>query len=211
MNKHFATLAALLAGVGGCAHNDDAHNNNIDPTFIEPVRPTIEDRTKIASSTCEAQYSKDRQNYLAAIESVIAKHNGTPSVGSAPLDRFRAEINGAYNAVVTRCKTHTHCLEVHGYEEAKCYMAASDRKDAERRFADISERLRELELQRARKKKKKPGTSVKVETTVIQSTKQKQSVDTGDDIEDQDVLILCGQAGNLLKKRCRQPCDPGKC
>jgi hypothetical protein len=125
------------------------------------------------------------------------------------LDSFRAEINAAYNAVVMRCKTHMHCLEVQNYDEAKCYMAASDRKDAERRFSDLSEDLRRIEKKKQGKSPKpKSAPPVTVTTTVNQGAVQTQSntAQTGDTIEDQDVLVMCGNAKNLLNARCRQPC-----
>ena len=137
-----------------------------------------------------------------------------PDMAKAPLDSFRAEVNAAYNTVVMRCKTHTHCLEVKFYDEAACYMAASDRKDAERRFADLSARLREIErtfdTQHVRAKKPGPITKVHVDTTVTQRNDQSQTNDqtndmqVGDDIADQDVLIMCGDAKNLLKRQCRE-------
>ncbi|MEO1251014.1 MAG: hypothetical protein AAFW81_01555 [Pseudomonadota bacterium] len=200
-------LGALL--ITGCTHDVAVQHQ-----FPAPVRADVGQREQVAKTTCEAQYKADHQNFLSAIQNVIAKNGQHPDLKLAPLDQFRAEINAAYNAVVMRCKTHTHCLEVHGYEEAKCYMAASDRKDAERRFSDLSERLREIageaEAEIAKAKKKK-GTRVTVQTTVKQSNKQKNKTHVGDNIEDQDVLILCGDADKLLDRRCRKPCKDKGC
>ena len=101
--------------------------------------------------------------------------------GRIPLDGFRAEINAAYNMVVSRCKTHIRCLEAHGYDEARCYIAAYDRKDAERAFSDLAIRLRDLAQRQAAananaaKKggKKTQTTNVTVDTTIKQVTEQK--------------------------------------
>jgi hypothetical protein len=174
------------------------------------------DRSDVARETCEAQYEADRQNYLSAIETILAR-SSIYDVSHAPLENFRAEINGAYNAVVSRCKTHMHCLEVKNYDEAGCYMAATDRKDAERRFEDLSIRLRELDNQNRKQLAfaKKKGPSVNVQTSVNQSNtqtvEQEQTTDihNGDVIEDQDVLQLCGSTDGLLDRRCR--CSKAKC
>ncbi len=185
----------MAVAATGCASNFEHH--------------TV--RESVADKTCEAQYKPGRQNYLAAIETIIERH-GFPNAPAAPLDAFRAEINASYNTVVQRCKTHTHCLETHGYREAKCYMAASDRKDAERDFSDLAKELRRIENQArliaSATAAASRDTSVNVVTEVDQSvrTKQKNDQQNGDDIEDQDVLAVCGDARNLLKARCRRPC-----
>ncbi|MEM8772829.1 MAG: hypothetical protein AAGD92_14375 [Pseudomonadota bacterium] len=208
-------LSALIAA--GCAHEVQKESWRGGPE-----RASIGNRNGIAQTTCEAQYKADHQNYLSAIQFHISQSNQNLNLDNAPLDRFRAEVNAAYNTVVARCKTHTHCLEVQRYNEAKCYIAAYDRKDAERRFADLSIKLREIERQfdaAALIADADNGTSVTVNTTVKQHNKQKASqknkqntnVKVGDDIADQDVLVLCGNAGNLLHKDCRKQCGNKGC
>ena len=88
---------ALTLAATGCASNFDDYRI----------------RESVADTTCETQYQQGRQNYLAAIETII-EVRGAPNAAAAPLDAFRAEINAAYNTVVQRCKTHTHCLESRG-------------------------------------------------------------------------------------------------
>jgi hypothetical protein len=208
MKTQFAILAAA-AVASACTHRlavDDITVRN--QTIQSGGAAAYAERKSIAAETCEAQYEEGRQNYLAAVETRIGAA-GAPDATKAPLDSFRAEINAAYNAVVMRCKTHMHCLEVQNYDEAKCYMAASDRKDAERRFSDLSEDLRRIEKKKQGKSPKpKSAPPVTVTTTVNQGAVQTQSntAQTGDTIEDQDVLVMCGNAKNLLNARCRQPC-----
>lgn len=206
MKTHFAILAAA-ATASACTPRVA-----VDPITIlnTPASNTVAyaDRKSVAAETCEAQYQEGRQNYLAAIETVI-EDVGAPNAAAAPLDAFRAEINAAYNTVVMRCKTHMHCLEVQNYDEAKCYMSASDRKDAERRFSDLAEDLRRIDQKKYGKKPQpKSAPPVTVTTTVNQGAVQTQSntARTGDTIEDQDVLVMCGDAKNLLNPRCLQPC-----
>lgn len=212
-------VIAMLA-VSGCTQTNTVEGPLIVDRPTSPV--TIEQRKAIAAATCESQYASEKQNYLSAVQTVIADLKARPDMDNAPLERFRAEINAAYNAMVSRCKTHTNCLEVQGYDEAACYISASDRKDAERRFSDLSERLRQIERdhdrQIAHSKKKKPGARVTVTTTVkqdnhqTQKQKQKQGgARIGDNFEDQDVLVMCGDPRNLLKRQCRALCQPGKC
>ncbi len=143
------------------------------------------------------------------METAIAAGRGNPEGSLAPLDAFRAEINAAYNAVVMRCKTHMHCLEAHGYDEAKCYMAATARKDAERRFADLAEDLRLIETRKkAAALRRPPSVTVTTTNNIDQDVDQNQSNEsqTGNRIEDQDILQVCGDARNLLSARCRKPC-----
>lgn len=210
----FAAALFSIAFAAGCQHTQPGETI-VDPTPFDafPTLATIDQRKLIAAETCDAQYAGDRQNYLSAVQTVIAAVNSQPNMNNAPLERFRAEINAAYNTMVSRCKTHTNCLEVQGYNEAACYVSASDRKDAERRFSDLSERLRQIERdydrQLARANKKKQGARVTVTTNVKQSSGQETHV--GDNVEDQDVLVMCGDAKNLLKRQCRQLCQPGKC
>ena len=209
----FIATPSLLAA---CTHDV----NVTKQTLGGPSYATIDERTKIAGSTCEAQYKKDRQNYLSAVQAIIASGRVLPNATNAPLDRFRAEVNAAYNAVVMRCKTHMHCLEFQGYNEAACYMAASDRKDAERRFSDLAEDLRRIErehsVHKAHHKKKHGkghGGKPSVNVTVTQKNDQSQTNDNhnGDRVEDQDVLVLCGDAKNLLDRRCRPQCGQSNC
>ena len=221
MKRHVKLLAAaalLCIGLaGGCEHNQIGDNVDLAPPAgpALPELATIEQRKAIAAATCESQYASERQNYLSAVQTVIADLKARPDMSNAPLERFRAEVNAAYNAMVSRCKTHTNCLEVQGYNEAACYISASDRKDAERRFSDLSERLRQIERDYdkkiARAKKKKSGTRVTVTTNVKQSNDQAQDTHVGDEIEDQDVLVMCADPRNLLKRQCRALCQPGKC
>ena len=201
-------MLAVAAAVPACTHRlavDDITVRN--QTIQSGGAAAYAERKSIAAETCEAQYQKGRQNYLAAVESRIGDV-GAPNAAAAPLDSFRAEITAAYNAVVMRCKTHMHCLEAQHYDEAKCYMAASDRKDAERRFSDLAEDLRRIEKKKRGKGGKAKSPPVTVTTTVNQGAVQTQSntARTGDTVEDQDVLILCGDAKNLLNSRCRTPC-----
>ena len=213
-----ATLAMLeryLAEEIPCAFllvsHDRALLDAVTNRTIIPAGAPQERRT-IAAETCEAQYTPGRQNYLSAVQTPIAAGRSDPDASKAPLDAFRAEINASYNAVVQRCKTHMHCLEVQRYDEAKCYMAASDRKDAERRFADLAEDLRRIEKKSrstsGRKGKSKPAVIVNNKNTMTQNNDQRQENDaqTGDRIEDQDVLAVCGNVKGLLTSKCRRPC-----
>ena len=215
MNKYLTIIAASAAAISGCTHQVDITKR----TIVDSSYSSIDQRTSVAANTCDAQYKKDRQNYLSAVQSVIASGQSLPNASWAPLDSFRAEVNAAYNTVVMRCKTHTHCLEVKNYNEAACYMAASDRKDAERRFSDLSEDLRRIEREFDARKahakghgRRKSGVNVTVNQSNDQRSDQSQTNDNqienqnGDRIEDQDVLNLCGDAGNLLDRRCRNPC-----
>ena len=210
MNKYLAMIAATASALTGCTHDV----NVTKTTTGVPAYTSIDGRKSVAANTCDAQYKKGRQNYLSAVQSIIASGRALPNATNAPLDQFRAEVNAAYNTVVMRCKTHMHCLEFQRYNEAACYMSASDRKDAERRFADLSEDLRRIEREgKAHKhhaKKKKSGKP-SVNVTVTQSNDQSQTNDNdnhnGNRIEDQDVLVLCGDARNLLDQRCRQRCN----
>ena len=212
----FAAFAGAIL-VTGCTQTTRVEGPLVMDGVFSPV--TVAERKSIAAETCEAQYQTDRQNYLSAVENVIAGTFSTPDMSKAPLERFRGEINAAYNAMVARCKTHTNCLEVQGYDEAACYMAASDRKDAERRFSDLAERLREIERNhdikaahhKKKKKKKTKPPQVTVTTTVTQNNQQTQKTHVGDKVEDQDVAVFCGDARNLLKRECRSLCEPGKC
>ncbi|NOX84156.1 MAG: hypothetical protein GXP06_14460 [Alphaproteobacteria bacterium] len=211
MNARNLILSIAALSATACTHKvavDDIVVRN--QRVGGPQQPTLEERKKVAAETCEVQFEYDRQNYLSAVQSIISKSAPFPIMAGIPLDGFRAEINASYNTVVARCKTHTNCLEVKLYDEASCYMAASDRKDAERRFSDLAERLREIErnfnMKVAGHKRKKPVTKVNVQTTVTQTNDQRQTndVQVGDDIADQDILILCGNAANLLDRRCRE-------
>ncbi len=213
MKNMFCTAASAIIALTGCAHdNKELPPNGFPPG---PQQPSIVERTDIADKTCEAQYAGQRQNYLSAIQTAINALNAAPNPAPAPLDRFRAEINASYNTVVMRCKTHMNCLEVQMYDEARCYMSAVDRREAERQFSDLSQRLRQIERdfdkKRAHGKAKKPGVRVEVETNVTQSNDQTTDTHVGDDIEDQDVLVLCGDARNLLKRKCRQGCAKDRC
>ena len=209
-NIIISVVAALIAS--GCQHTDKS-----GPIVVYPPSQSLADRQSVAAQTCEAQYQRDRQNYLSAVQTVIASGRALPNASNAPLDRFRAEVNAAYNTVVMRCKTHMHCLETHNYNEAACYMSTTDRKDAERRFADLSKDLRRIEREYAykkpkgkyKKKKKCCGGDVNVTVKQTQNNDQRQTNDNrnGDVVEDQDVLILCGDAKNLLDRRCRPRCE----
>ena len=208
MNKYLAFIVTTTFALTGCMHG--AGNTNTTP--VAPVYPSIDGRKSVAANTCDAQYKKERQNYLSAVQTVIASGSALPDATNAPLDQFRAEVNAAYNTVVMRCKTHMHCLEFQRYNEAACYMSASDRKDAERRFADLSEDLRRIEREGKKHEhhgKKKKSGKPSVNVTVTQSNDQSQTNDNhnGNRIEDQDVLVLCGDARNLLEQRCRDRCD----
>lgn len=213
MHKLFLSLAAV-ALVSACTHKVAVDEITVrNETVVGNGAAAAADiRTKVADDTCEAQYVKDKQNYLSAVQTAIALGRANPNAANAPLDAFRAEINAAYNAVVMRCKTHMHCLEVQGYDEARCYMAASDRKDAERRFSDLSEDLRRIDGENkkhgAGKGRKSPPVTITNNNNIKQNNPQTQTNDaqTGPRIEDQDVLVLCGDAKNLLKAKCRQPC-----
>lgn len=173
------TVSAIsIIMLAGCAHTVD-----VTKTTITPNPSALYATSNVnAQATCEAQYGSKKQNYLSAIQSHIAVNGPGAMAGRIPLDGFRAEINAAYNMVVSRCKTHIRCLEAHGYDESRCYISAYDRKDAERAFSDLAIRLRDLAQRqtaanaKAAKKgagKKKQSTNVTVETTVMQVTEQK--------------------------------------
>lgn len=198
--KNLFALAAAGMTAAGCSH-DNFGNYGV--------------RQNAAHETCEARYEEGRQNYLAAIETII-ESTGVPNATMAPLDAFRAEVNAAYNSVVQRCKTHTHCLESNRYNEAKCYMASGDRTNAENRFANLSVELRIIQNQMnmfAGAVINSP--SVSVTTSVNNANKQKQGQEqkqkskadahNGHDV-DQDILAVCGDVNGLLDERCRRPC-----
>ena len=176
-------LTAAIA-VTGCTHSVDFVDNT--PPY-NPAALAQPSNTN-ARSTCQAQYGEYKQNYLSAIQTHIAANGPGPMANRVPLDAFRAEINAAYNLVVARCKTHMKCLEAHGYDEAKCYIAAYDRKDAERAFADLALRLRELTQQNAAAAAQPVPNNVTVTTTVKQKSKQETHTDQ-EQKNDQDVRI----------------------
>lgn len=219
MNSYARTVTAVFAILtAACTHKVDVDEITVrNQSLSSSSVSAVDERRTIAAETCEAQYKKGRQNYLAAVETRIGA-TGAPDATKAPLDAFRAEINAAYNAVVQRCKTHMHCLEVQNYDEAKCYMAASDRKDAERRFSDLAEDLRRLERRKKHHgggKKKKAAPSVSVTNSYSPSVSQTQSQTQNNAanaearIEDTDILAVCGDAKNLLTAQCRRACKNG--
>ncbi|WP_375203838.1 hypothetical protein [Hyphococcus sp.] len=211
MKVYLSFLICLTALLSACTHKVDVEDITVRNQTIIPAGAPQE-RRDIAAETCEAQYTAGKQNYLSAAQTAIAAGRSNPNASKAPLDAFRAEVNAAYNAVVQRCKTHMHCLEVQRYDEAKCYMAASDRKDAERRFSDLAEDLRRIENKKhaghGHKGKPKPALIVNNKNTMTQNNDQRQENDaqTGDRIEDQDVLKVCGDVKGLLTSQCRRAC-----
>ena len=96
----FLGVAVALAG---CTHKVAVDDIDVTKRIIGPDPASIDARKEVADATCEAQYSGSKQNYLSAIQTVIAANNGAPSGNNVPLDRFRAEVNAAYNTVVARC------------------------------------------------------------------------------------------------------------
>lgn len=213
MNK-FLSIAAASALAASCTHQVDVRRETV---VGAGAAASAVIRRQVAHDTCEAQYERDKQNYLAAAETAIAVGRTNPSGPAAPLDAFRAEVNAAYNTVVQQCKTHMHCLEAQNYDEARCYMAASDRKDAERRFADLSVELRIIQNQMTMFADAVINSpSVSVTTSVNNANKQKQGqkqkaeaeadAHNGHDI-DQDVLAVCGDVNGLLDRRCRDRCE----
>lgn len=216
MNRATINILAVALTLAGCVDGKTKSVSKYSWRGVTP--PAAASRTSVADATCEAQFAGDRQNYLSAVQMIIAARGNAPNVNAAPLETFREEVNAAYNSVVMRCKAHMHCLEMRFYDEAACYMSASDYKDAERRFADLSEDLRRLERDAEQRIAAARNNRVRVTTIVgqtsIQSQKQKQRQNqrqkavarNGDTIEDQDVLVLCGDASNLLDRRCREDC-----
>lgn len=173
-----AVSAIPIIMAAGCAHTVDVTKTTIAPNPSALYQASNAN----AQATCEAQYANKKQNFLSAIQNHIANKGPGAMAGRVPLDGFRAEINAAYNMVVSRCKTHIRCLEAHGYDESRCYIAAYDRKDAERAFSDLAVRLRDLAQKQAAANakaatkgagKKKQSTNVTVETTIKQVTEQK--------------------------------------
>lgn len=217
--RYLLSLAAVTAlAASGCMHTAPK-----DPLPF-PTIGAAEDpytRADVADRTCEATAAPERDRYLSAIQRLLSDQGtqgAAMSVASrASVEHFRDEVNGAYFTVVARCKTHMQCLEANQYNEPSCYMAAGDRKDAERRFADLSYDLRDLEREtelariEADKAKRKPGTRVNVQTNVESNQKTNVTQSTGDYIEDQDVAVFCGNPGNLIKKRCRDRCPDNRC
>lgn len=211
-------VAAFAILLGACSHNVKV--TKFDATSGGNIGGS--DRLEVAAQTCDAQNAPERANYLSAVQELIARSgNGGAAYAAsrASLDRFREEINAAHLMVVMRCKTHVQCLEYNGYDEARCYMAASDRKDAEREFRQLAFSLRDLERQvslaeidavKSKARASKPGPRINVETNVAQNNEQTQKTRVGDYIEDQDVLVTCGVDG-LLTTRCRQPCKGAAC
>jgi len=215
MQKLLLIIAA--AATTNCTHR-------VDLTTYDASRSSVgdSDRINVANNTCDAQ-TDQKSGYLSAIQNLIANQGNAQAAVSAStrasLDSFREEVEAAYRNVVMRCKTHMQCLEVNGYNEARCYMAASDRKDAEREFGNLSYQLRDLQREvrlaeisaaKAAAKANKPGPSVTVETTVTQTNKQDQTTKVGDDIADQDVLVMC-DTKELLKPECRKKCNESAC
>lgn len=134
------SVLTLCLFIAGCTHQVD-----VTKRTIENDRSALyEASTQNAQSTCQAQYADEKQNFLSAIQTHIADAGPGAMANRVPLDRFRAEINAAYNVAVARCKTHIRCLEANGYDEARCYISAYDRKDAEREFSRLAIKLREL-------------------------------------------------------------------
>lgn len=210
MKFRFLVIATFL-GVAACTHKADVTVYDVSQSsaLASP------DRHKVAMETCDAVASDGLGEYLSAIQNLMGTASQSAADGAAldaPLDAFRDEVNVAYRNVVMRCKTHMQCLEVNAYNEARCYMAAADRKDAERSFSDLSYQLRDLEREiklaeiDAKKRAATKPPKVTVETNVTQSVEQEQRV--GDDVEDQDVLVACGMK-RLLARDCRRQCSGG--
>ena len=185
--KHIYAASVMLLGLlaASCTHSVD-----VTKTTVEPDRTSLfAASNKNAQATCEAQYEDKKQNYLSAIQQHIASKGPSGMEGRVPLDQFRAEINAAYNMVVSRCKTHVRCLEANGYDESRCYISAYDRKDAERAFSDLAIKLRELandlKKQEAGANNNAPAAipnitvtapEIDVTTTVDQTAHQKQKI-----------------------------------
>lgn len=211
-------VAAFAVLLGACSH--DVKVTKFDTTAGGNIGGN--DRLDVAAQTCDAQAAPDRAGYLSAVQNLIARagDGGAATAASrASLDRFREEINAAHLMVVMRCKSHMQCLEYNGYDEARCYMADSARRDAEREFRQLAFSLRDLERQvslaeidsaKSKARASKPGPRINVETNVTQNNEQTQKTGVGDVIEDQDVLVTCGVEG-LLSTRCRQPCKGAAC
>ncbi len=214
--KGFLMAGAIALAVTGCANAPQHYPQNFNP------------RAQIAHETCESQADIQKAEYLAAVEDLLSTA-APPAPGiaavAAPLERFRAEINSAHRTVVMRCKTHMQCLEIRGYDEAKCYMAASDRKDAERRFADLSYQLRDLERE-IELAAMASSSDININTNISQHNKNKNKnnqknetdvdQDVGDEIEIDDVDVLmkvCSSEEGLLDSRCiRFRCENyGRC
>jgi|GEM_PF-2846942 len=211
--KKASAFIAVAFTLSACEHTV---THNVNRGFASTSTPTT--RLTVADETCESQANIKKQSYLAAIEDVIARRASAASASTAavnaPLDRFRSEVNAAHRAVVMRCKTHMNCLEANYYDEAKCYMSASDRKDAERRFADLSYRLRDIEreVRLAVISKTQSKQNLTINNSLQQTAKQKQGQTQSADntIVDQDILQLCGSSEGLLDRRCiRSQCSNG--
>ncbi|MEM9169482.1 MAG: hypothetical protein AAGC56_07480 [Pseudomonadota bacterium] len=99
----------------------------------------------VAATTCETEADLGRKRYLDFLDGIKGQTPITQRILSGKIKTLRREIDYAHQTVITRCKTHIQCLEANSYMEAQCYMSASDRKDAERRFRDISDKLAVLE------------------------------------------------------------------
>ncbi len=220
--KKISILISLLLG-SACSSSQTTIDQR---TYPEGTTPTP--GADIADRTCESQADVTKAEYLSAIQDLMATASSSAAsmpVARAPLDRFRAEVNSAHRAVVMRCKTHIRCLEANLYDEARCYISASDRKDAERRFSDLSYQLRDLEREIRLAEIGNTG-DININTNIRQHNKNKNNqtnetdVDqkVGDEIDveidDVDVLMtLCSSEAGLLDARCiRFRCENyGRC
>ena len=209
-------LAAGAAVLSACQHSTT--------TFV-PVPHNPDTRISVADQTCESQADMQKESYLSAIQDLM-RQKGEASAANraasrAPLDRFRAEVKSAHRTVVMRCKTHMQCLEANNYQEAACYISAYDRKDAERRFADLAYDLRNLEreISVAWARSQRRGANIRIEQSVDQTNRQDQTNTNtnennqrvGDNIEDQDILQICGGRRGMLNPRCIRQCDDRRC
>ena len=228
MKTPFLVIAALAMALAGCA---DIQTTSVYSRYSRGMtQPTIDQRVDVAAKTCDSKYEAKKQNFLSAAQTKLASSPIPLNPNRAPLERFRAEVDAAYNNVVSRCKAHINCLEVKFYDEAACYMSANDYNNAERDFKELAIRLREIErdydaeVQRLKAKKKcnncnKPAPNITVSPYIdvhpsqSQSNDQENNQQVGDntDVEDMDVLVLCGDASKLLRKPCRQPCGRERC
>ncbi|GAB4524709.1 MAG: hypothetical protein Kow00133_13030 [Amphiplicatus sp.] len=211
-------LSSFILTACTIKHQADIRAYDGDP----PLKANIDERINVAAQTCETQNAAESRTYLSAVQDLVAQagHGGAANAAMrASLDQFREEIIAAHRTVVMRCKTHMQCLEANRYVESKCYMAAADRKDAEREFRLLAYELRDLEREvklaeidskkTAAKAKKKPP-KITVETNVTQTNNQQQDVQVGDDVADKDVLVATCGIDQLLSRECREQCRDGK-
>lgn len=175
--------------------------------------PSLGDRIELAGRTCEAEATSDQKDkYLSAIQDLIHNYGAAGAASAAaraPLDHFRDEVTVAYRNIVNRCRAYMQCMEYNRYDERACAMSGGYYREAERDFSDLTYKLgnlqREMEAQATRSKSKGPSIVIKNS----QNQENTQTTRAGDDVKDDDTVIIC-RPDDLLSKGCRKDCNDKK-